>query len=664
MLDAALHYAERDWAVFPVAPRAKEPVIPKWQGGNGCSDATTDAVRIRAWWSRYPDANIGLNLGLSGVLAIDVDPRHGGGETWAKLRQEHAIDDSTVVSLTGSGGTHLLYSDNGTDPAALKGELGHGVDVKRGNAYIVVPPSVHPNGHHYEWDVGGHPDDMAPAPLPSALLALLTRPPAREPEPYTGPPPDAAKVQAALDSLDPGIPSYNDWLRVLMAIHAALPGPDGLAMAKAWADGYEGEVEHKWRGFKAEGNEAGRVDIGTLFYLANQAHAAETPPEAPPEEPAPERKRPTTAEYVKALTALGYDFRLNVCNDVVEVNNEPMSDVLRSKIRSQMRDQQFWRVNVIEDAWTAHAYDCQYHPVREFLDGLTWDGGDHLAALGRHIEDRDSAFSVFFKRWAIGAVARAYEADSTQNRMLILDGEQGIGKTYLVRWLAKPAGRPELFIEGPIAPDDKDNLIRLITAWVWEVAELGSTTRRSDRDALKYFLSLQQVTVRKPYGHYDLVKPALASFIGTVNNAGGFLDDPTGYRRFMAVHLEAIDWRYTDLDPAQIWAQAKALYQDGEPWMLTAHEQEIAEYLNLQYEVQDPLDDLIGRLYEVTDNPANFAATVDIRDRLNEHNWRMSSPRAEAMAIAATLKKWGLEEARQAVEGKRERGWQKLTARE
>jgi predicted P-loop ATPase len=352
---------------------------------------------------------------------------------------------------------------------------------------------------------------------------------------------------------------------------------------------------------------------------------------------------PTTADYVAALESLGYHFRLNVCNDVVEVNGEPMSDVLRARIRSQMRDLNYRRVNVMEDAWIYYASEQHYHPVGAFLDSLVWDGQEHIGKLAGHFVDEFGFFSLFLTRWLIGAVARVYERRGCQNRMLVLDGEQGLGKSFFVRWLAEPIGRSELFIEGPINPEEKDDKIRLITAWIWEVSELGSTTRRSDREALKYFLSQQQVTIRKPYGHYDLVKPALASFVGTVNNISGFLDDPTGYRRFMTSHLTAIDWSYAnEVDPEQVWAQAKALYDRGDSWELSAEEAEDAKFANEQYEIEDPLIDIFLACYEITDDPGDFVATKDIRAVLNDHNWRLTSPRSESMAIADAMRRRGI----------------------
>ena len=107
---------------------------------------------------------------------------------------------------------------------------------------------------------------------------------------------------------------------------------------------------------------------------------------------------------------------------------------------------------------------------------------------------------------------------------LVLLGAQGKGKSGLAEWLCPV---PRLFYEGPINPDDKDSLIRLINNWIWEVAELDSTTKRSERSALKHFISTKTVKVRVPYGQYDTEKPAAASMIGTINEDGtGFLHDP------------------------------------------------------------------------------------------------------------------------------------------
>jgi len=79
---------------------------------------------------------------------------------------------------------------------------------------------------------------------------------------------EESDVVAALRHIDAWGISYDEWLSILMAIHAEFPGDNGLSMANAWAQGRDGEVERKWRGFNAQGNVSGRVGIGTLFAMA------------------------------------------------------------------------------------------------------------------------------------------------------------------------------------------------------------------------------------------------------------------------------------------------------------------------------------------------------------------------------------------------------------
>jgi hypothetical protein len=71
-LDAALHYSEKGWPVFPLAPRSKHPLIPARDGGRGLHDATTDAAVIQAWWEAHPTANVRLRTGVA-FDVIDLD---------------------------------------------------------------------------------------------------------------------------------------------------------------------------------------------------------------------------------------------------------------------------------------------------------------------------------------------------------------------------------------------------------------------------------------------------------------------------------------------------------------------------------------------------------------------------------------------------------------
>lgn len=311
---------------------------------------------------------------------------------------------------------------------------------------------------------------------------------------------------------------------------------------------------------------------------------------------------PKTAEYWQHLLSLGYHFRLNVLDDSIEVNGAQISDVLAAEIKNAMQDRGFRNVGRIERAWTGLAYRNQYHPVKEYLDSLKWSGQPAITKLASYLTFAPDCHvsgvnygEVFLRRWLIGAVAKAVE--SGQNFMLVFEGDQDIGKSHFVRWLCPI---PDLFIEGSINTDDKDSLLRLISKFVWEVAELQNTTRKSDRAALKDFITKNIVTVRKSYGRYDLNKPALANFIGTINPEGsGFLDDPSGNRRFVIVPLMAIDWAYSEkVDVNDVWAEAYQLYQAGEPWRLSGEEKTIQKLLQQGYEATSTLEDMLAMTYE------------------------------------------------------------------
>jgi len=172
--EAALAYARKfGWAVFPLHPGAKIP----HGGTNGVLDATTDPEKIRTWWERWPNSNIGLATGKSRLVVIDLDTKNGvnGLETWAELEAELNFHADTVTNLTPSGGQHLLFAAPiGVDIPPSAGKLGPGVDVRAGNSYIVLPPSTQGNGKPpYTWELSSRPGECPIAPLPEPLLKLL-----------------------------------------------------------------------------------------------------------------------------------------------------------------------------------------------------------------------------------------------------------------------------------------------------------------------------------------------------------------------------------------------------------------------------------------------------------------------------------------------------------
>lgn len=170
MLEAALAYAKAGWSVVPMVPRGKQPMIP-WAE---FQERRADPDEIRSWFQRWPDANIAVVTGaVSGIVVLDIDPRHGGEASLALLEDEIGPIPSTVEALTGGGGRHLYFGYPGRTVRNRTG-LRPGLDLRGDGGIVVVPPSLHPSGRHYAWADGHSPQAAEPAPLPATLSAELT----------------------------------------------------------------------------------------------------------------------------------------------------------------------------------------------------------------------------------------------------------------------------------------------------------------------------------------------------------------------------------------------------------------------------------------------------------------------------------------------------------
>lgn len=151
LLDAALQYAAIGWPVFPCGAD-KTPLI---EGGNGFKDATTDPAIIRAWWARYPGANIGFYPHGAGIAVVDVDVKNnaGGPEQLEALESVHGRLPVTAQQDSPSGGYHLLFR---TGKALPNNKLAPGIDVRCANGYILLAPSK-ADGKEYAWNDGFDP---------------------------------------------------------------------------------------------------------------------------------------------------------------------------------------------------------------------------------------------------------------------------------------------------------------------------------------------------------------------------------------------------------------------------------------------------------------------------------------------------------------------------
>ncbi len=177
----ALYYASLDWAVFPVhgtkngrctCGNAECPDEGKHpRSKHGFKDATTHEAKIRSWWSKWPEANIGIATGaVSGIVVIDVDPAHGGNDSLEAAKKSLGPLSAGPVARTGGGGRHLVVAYPGRRIPSRRG-LAPGIDIRGDGGYIVAPRSVHASGETYEWEIP--PDKLSAPQLPETWLEWM-----------------------------------------------------------------------------------------------------------------------------------------------------------------------------------------------------------------------------------------------------------------------------------------------------------------------------------------------------------------------------------------------------------------------------------------------------------------------------------------------------------
>lgn len=153
-------YAERGWPVLPLLPNSKVPYTHQ-----GLLNATTDVRVVEAHWSLYPNHNIGLRTGVS-FDVLDVDGEVGRASLSAKMGP--AGVHAGPISRTGRG-EHWLFAPSET---ANRANMLPKLDWRGVNGYIVAPPSIHPDGHRYEWEPDHGPDTPLPT-VPGWLKTML-----------------------------------------------------------------------------------------------------------------------------------------------------------------------------------------------------------------------------------------------------------------------------------------------------------------------------------------------------------------------------------------------------------------------------------------------------------------------------------------------------------
>lgn len=246
----------------------------------------------------------------------------------------------------------------------------------------------------------------------------------------------------------------------------------------------------------------------------------------------------------------------------------------------------------------------RFHPVREYLNNLSWDGVPRVdKLLIDYLGADDTAFNRAVSRKTMcAAAARIMRPGIKFDYMLVLIGQQGIGKSSLFSRLAG-----KWFSDSLTTVQSKEAYEQLQGVWIIEMGELAAT-RKADVESLKHFLSKQTDAFRVAYGKHVTDFPRQCIFVGTTNDRE-FLKDRTGNRRFWPVPVtgKGVKNIWTDLtddEIGQIWAEALHLWSNGETLYLSHELEEEARKVQEAHTEESPLYGMIQEFLQrkITEN--------------------------------------------------------------
>lgn len=278
-----------------------------------------------------------------------------------------------------------------------------------------------------------------------------------------------------------------------------------------------------------------------------------------------------------------------------------------------------------------------YHPVRDYLNGLVWDGKHRVETywidrLG--VQDTPYAREIT-KKFLVGAVARAFEAGVKFEILPVLIGNQGCGKSVSISNLVPDEN---FFTDDLRELGTKENALQLQGKWIIELAEL-SAVKKTDSNTLKQFVSTRSDEFRAPYAQFSEAHPRQCVMVGTTNQSS-FLSDHTGNRRLFPLRCNAQPVRIKPFcEPRevldQVIAEAVALYRSREIELFPSQEAlEVLAGLTEDYQVYDPAHEDILEYLEML-VPSNWSeASEEVKRLYFEYR---NDPKTQARIVGDVL---------------------------
>lgn len=232
-------------------------------------------------------------------------------------------------------------------------------------------------------------------------------------------------------------------------------------------------------------------------------------------------------------------------------------------------------------SFTKISDDRHFHPIRDYLNGLPpWDGVPRVEELFiQYLKADDTPYVREITRKTFAAsVARVYHPGTKFDNVLVLDGEQGIGKSTIVKDLVGSEYYSETLSLADM--ESKAGAEKLQGVWIAEIGELAGI-KKADIEKVKAFFSTSDDQYRPSYGKVVESHPRQCVIIATVNGEHGYLRDITGNRRYWIIKSNLarhkMTWQYSEAYRTQFWAEAKSIWENGEKLYLEGDFLEEAE---------------------------------------------------------------------------------------
>ena len=251
-------------------------------------------------------------------------------------------------------------------------------------------------------------------------------------------------------------------------------------------------------------------------------------------------------------------------DDRVLVERRPATDNDVGRVQEWIQRAGVERIGkeAVHQAVDLRAEERAFHPVRDYLDAVRWDGKPRLDQwMVTYLGAPSSPYAESIGRmFLVAMVARIYQPGVKADYMVVLEGEQGDRKSTTCRILGGPWFSDNL----PDLATGKDVSQHLAGKWLIEIGEMASMSR-SEADDLKAFITREVERYRPPYGRKEIIQPRQCLFIGTTNRSA-YLRDETGGRRFWPIKIGAADVETLARDRDQLFAEAVHAYRAGAQW--------------------------------------------------------------------------------------------------